>query len=257
MAQSEKGEGYSGQNGEQPDKTCDCCGKPETAPLAFGGKACQKNAWPVHKLTCKLLGEIKRLVPTTGNLEYPDDSMALGDICQKQHWPRHKATCVIDRNIKIKCEQINHPKFLPDITKFYKIFKAEITDATCYALRLQFDRFAGYSSVFEIQLLYIPDSQKAHSRFKLIKWGCVPFSKLEHQILNPIKETLQIVTTDLPDCVHCFVLFRAIARGDKKWMMSTHPLHADPDLGPWNANWEEDFVGGITIVQNHGVPRLR
>ncbi|KAJ6624897.1 hypothetical protein B0H10DRAFT_1942857 [Mycena sp. CBHHK59/15] len=225
--------------------------------VRYGEKGLKRTYPPLHYSTsCAKCGNKQRHLPSGETLKHCNacGMVYCGDVCQREDWPYHKELCKLNRRCKMVSEKSEYPKILPDLEKFCRTFQSEIVDAAGYALKIHFNRFAGYTTAFEICLLYIPDADKAHSRFKLQSWNCVSFAKLEPQILTIVLPKLKDAD---PEHVHFFVILRAAARGQRYGALcKTMEYNVDPDLGPWNANWEDDFITGITIVQQ-GAPKLR
>ncbi|KAJ7643308.1 hypothetical protein DFH06DRAFT_1136742 [Mycena polygramma] len=184
-----------------------------------------------------------------------------GDVCQKEHWHIHKKMCLINREAKTRLDtsKSKYPKLRADLQKFCSTFQAEFADGALYALRVHFNRLASLASAFEVALLYTPEEDKAHCRFKLVNWKCVPLALVEKCILEAIVlPTIEKVVESDPECleaVHLFVIYRVSIPGSALPFTQTNLIRADPDIGLWNACWEDDMVNSIAMVQ-HGAPKL-
>ncbi|KAJ6469712.1 hypothetical protein C8R47DRAFT_1149620 [Mycena vitilis] len=101
-----------------------------------------------------------------------------------------------------------YSKLRADLQKFCSTFQAKFADGALYALRVHFNRLASLASAFEVALLYTPEEDKVHCRFKLVNWKCVPLALVEKCILEAIVlPTIENVVKSDPEC-HLFVIYR-------------------------------------------------
>ncbi|KAJ7786553.1 hypothetical protein B0H16DRAFT_1490848 [Mycena metata] len=185
-----------------------------------------------------------------------------GDICQKEDWPHHRQNCRLNRESKATLDaDSNTQKMKADLEKFVTTFRLEMYDAAVFALKVHYNRMAGFRSAFEICLLYNPGAEKAHCRFKLSSWKCVPFAQVEQCIVDAvlyptIDDLFQEEGSVGPNApVHTFIIVRVVDSQYKQRIVETIHAVCDPDLGPYSGNWENDFIHSIEWVQQ-GMPKL-